>query len=86
MSRAVSRVEFIEIKTGTAWMVEGTLWNFRYGAQLAVGDANDFDSEQPMVTQQVAMSLINAGKAEAMSVTELDGVMELEMVDLEEAA
>lgn len=80
MSKAVSRVEFIEIKTGTAWMVAGELWNFKYGATIAVGDANDFDSDQVMVTQHVAMALINAGKAEVMSVTEL------ELISCEDAA
>ena len=68
----VSRVRFIEIRTTTAWMVEGELWRFRDGTEIAVGDANDLESPEPMVTGAVALGLINAGKAEAMAVTELD--------------
>lgn len=72
----VSRVRFIEIRTTTAWMVEGELWRFRDGTELAVGDANDLEAAEPMVTGAVALGLINAGKAEAMAVTELDNVDE----------
>ena len=70
----VSRVRFIEIRMTTAWMVEGELWRFRDGTELAVGDANDLESSEPMVTGAVALGLINAGKAEAMAVAELDGI------------
>ncbi len=68
----VSRVRFIEIRTTTAWMVEGELWRFRDGTEIAVGDVNDLKASEPMVTAAVALGLINAGKAEAMAVTELD--------------
>jgi len=70
----VSRVRFIEIRTTTAWMVEGELWRFRDGTEIAVGDANDLEAAEPMVTGAVALGLINAGKAEAMAVTELENV------------
>ncbi len=72
----VSRVRFIEIRTTTAWMVEGELWRFCDGTELAVGDANDLESNEPMVTSAIALGLINAGKAEAMAVTELDALDE----------
>ena len=74
MSRngGVSRVRFIEIRTTTAWMVDGELWRFRDGTEIAVGDANDLEASEPMVTGAVALGLINAGKAEAMAVSELD--------------
>ena len=72
-SSGVSRVHFIEIRTTTAWMVEGELWRFRDGTEIAVGDANDLEAREPMVTAAVALGLINAGKAEAMAVAELDG-------------
>ena len=68
----VSRVHFIEIRTTTAWMVDGELWRFRDGTEIAVGGANDLESSEPMVTAAVALGLINAGKAEAMAVSELD--------------
>ncbi len=68
----VSRVRFIEIHTTTVWMVEGELWRFLDGTEIAVGDANDLESGEPMVTGAVALGLINAGKAEALAVTELD--------------
>ena len=68
----VSRVRFIEIRTTTAWMVDGELWRFRDGTEIAVGDANDLEGNEPMVTGAVALGLINAGKAEAMAVSELD--------------
>lgn len=68
----VSRVRFIEIVTATVWMVDGELWRFRDGTELSVGDANDLDSPAPMVTGAVALGLINAGKAEAMTVADLD--------------
>ena len=68
----VSRVRFIEIHTTTVWMVEGELWRFLDGTEIAVGDANDLESSEPMVTGAVALGLINAGKAEALAVTELD--------------
>ncbi len=68
----VSRVRFIEIRTTTAWMVDGELWRFRDGTEIAVGDANDLEASEPMVTAAVALGLINAGKAEAMAVSELD--------------
>ena len=71
-SSGVSRVYFIEIRTTTAWMVDGELWRFRDGAEIAVGDANDLEAREPMVTAAVALGLINAGKAEAMAVAELD--------------
>ena len=71
-NRGVSRVHFIEIRMTTAWMVEGALWRFRDGTELAVGDVNDLEAGEPMVTGAVALSLINAGKAEAMAVAELD--------------
>ncbi len=77
----VSRVRFIEIRTTTAWMVEGELWRFRDGTEIAVGDANDLESAEPMVTGAVALGLINAGKAEAMAVTELDNVDEDLVID-----
>ncbi|MGI4788697.1 MAG: hypothetical protein ACRYFS_07580 [Janthinobacterium lividum] len=73
-SGGVSRVRFIEIRTTTAWMVEGQLWRFRDGTELAVGDANDLESSEPMVTGAIALGLINAGKAEAMAVAELDSI------------
>ncbi len=72
----VSRVRFIEMRATTAWMVEGELWRFRDGTEIAVGDANDLEAPEPMVTAAVALGLINAGKAEAMAVTELDAVDE----------
>ena len=68
----VSRVRFIEIRATTAWMVDGELWRLGDGTEIAVGDANDLDAAEPMVTAAVALGLINAGKAEAMAVTELD--------------
>lgn len=68
----VSRVNFIEIRTTTAWMVDGELWRFRDGTEIAVGDVNDLEAREPMVTAAVALGLINAGKAEAMAVAELD--------------
>ena len=71
-SSGVSRVYFIEIRMTTAWMVDGELWRFRDGAEIAVGDANDLEAREPMVTAAVALGLINAGKAEAMAVAELD--------------
>ncbi len=71
-SNGVSRVRFIEILTTTAWLVEGALWRFRDGTEIAVGDANDLEGPEPMVTAAVALGLINAGKAEAMAITELD--------------
>ena len=71
-SSGVSRVQFIEIRTTTAWMVDGELWRFRDGTEIAVGDANDLEAREPMVTAAVALGLINAGKAEAMAVSELD--------------
>ena len=72
----VSRVRFIEIRATTAWMVEGELWRLGDGTEIAVGDANDLEGREPMVTAAVALGLINAGKAEAMAVTELDAVEE----------
>ena len=72
----VSRVRFIEIRATTAWMVDGELWRLGDGVEIAVGDANDLDAAEPMVTAAVALGLINAGKAEAMAVTELDNVGE----------
>ncbi len=71
-SSGVSRVSFIEIRTTTAWMVEGELWRFRDSTEIAVGDVNDLEAREPMVTAAVALGLINAGKAEAMAVAELD--------------
>lgn len=71
-SNGVSRVRFIEVHTATVWMVDGELWRFRDGTEIAVGDANDLDAEEPMVTAAVALGLINAGKAQALAVTELD--------------
>lgn len=76
----VSRVRFIEIVTTTAWLVDGELWRFRDGTEVAVGDANDLDSRAPMVTAAVALGLINAGKAEALSIADLDA---LDAPDLE---
>ncbi len=72
----VSRVRFIEILTTTVWMLDGELWRFREGTELSVGDANDLDSPAPMVTGAVALGLINAGKADALSVADLDMVDE----------
>jgi hypothetical protein len=72
----VSRVRFIEIRATTAWMVDGELWRLGDGVEIAVGDANDLEAAEPMVTAAVALGLINAGKAEAMAVTELDNVEE----------
>ena len=57
-----ARVRFIEIRTTTAWMVDGELWRFRDGTEIAVGDANDLEGPEPMVTGAVALGLINAGK------------------------
>ena len=71
-SSGVSRVSFIEIRTTTAWMIDGELWRFRDGTEIAVGGANDLEAREPMVTAAVALGLINAGKAEAMAVAELD--------------
>ena len=71
-SSGVSRVSFIEIRTTTAWMVDGELWRFRDGTEIAVGDVNDLEAREPMVTAVIALSMINAGKAEAMAVAELD--------------
>ncbi len=68
----VSRVRFIEVRATTAWMVEGELWLFRDGVEIAVGDANDLEGVEPMVTGAVALGLINAGKAEALAVADLD--------------
>jgi hypothetical protein len=68
----VSRVRFIEMRVTTAWMVDGELWRFRDGTEIAVGDANDLESREPMVTAAVALGLINAGKAEALAVAELE--------------
>ena len=53
-------------------MVGGELWRLRDGTEIAVGDVNDLEAREPMVTAAVALSLINAGKAEAMAVAELD--------------
>jgi len=72
----VSRVRFIEVRATTAWMVDGELWRLGDGTEIAVGDANDLEAPEPMVTAAVALGLINAGKAEAMAVTELDNVEE----------
>ena len=72
----VSRVRFIEMRATTAWMVDGELWRFRDGTEIAVGDVNDLEATEPMVTGAVALGLINAGKAEAMAVTELDNADE----------
>ena len=72
LANGVSRVRFIEIRTTTAWMVDGELWRFEDGAGIAVGSVNDLESPEPMVTAAVALGLINAGKAEAPAVTELD--------------
>jgi len=72
----VSRVRFIEIRATTAWMVDGELWRLGDGTEIAVGDANDLEAAEPMVTGAVALGLINAGKAEAMAVTELDNADE----------
>ncbi len=77
----VSRVRFIEIRTTTAWMVDGELWRFRDGTEIAVGDANDLEAREPMVTAAVALGLINAGKAEAMAVSELDSPEDFEAED-----
>lgn len=77
-SSGVSRVYFIEIRTTTAWMVDGELWRFRDGTEIAVGDANDLEAREPMVTAAVALGLINAGKAEAMAVAELDSTDDFE--------
>lgn len=77
----VSRVRFIEIRTTTAWMVDGELWRFRDGTEIAVGDANDLEAREPMVTAAVALGLINAGKAEAMAVSELDSPDDFEAED-----
>jgi len=74
----VSRVRFIEIRATTAWMVDGELWRFRDGTEIAVGDANDLEASEPMVTGAVALGLINAGKAEAMAVSELDSPEDFE--------
>ena len=71
-SSGVSRVHFIEIRTTTAWMVDGELWRLRDGTEIAVGNVNDLEAREPMVTAAVALGLINAGKAEAMAVAELD--------------
>ncbi len=76
----MSRVRFIEIRTTTAWMVDGELWRFQDGTEIAVGDVNDLEASEPMVTAVVALGLINAGKAEAMAVSELDTV-DLDGVD-----
>ena len=72
----VSRVRFIEIRVTTAWMVDGELWRFSDGTELAVGDANDLEAREPMVTGPVALGLINAGKAEALAVADLDAADE----------
>ena len=72
----VSRVRFIEVLATTVWMLDGELWRFREGTELSVGDANDLDSPAPMVTGAVALGLINAGKADALSVADLDMVDE----------
>jgi len=72
----VSRVRFIEIRATTAWMVDGELWRLGDGTEIAVGDANDLEALEPMLTGAVALGLINAGKAEAMAVTELDNADE----------
>ena len=53
-------------------MVDGELWRFRHGTHLAVGGANDLEAGEPMVTSAVALALINAGKAEALEITELE--------------
>lgn len=74
----VSRVHFIEIRTTTAWMVDGELWRFRDGTEIAVGNANDLEAGEPMVTAAVALGLINSGKAEAMAVSELDSPEDFE--------
>ena len=68
----VSRVRFIEVLTTTVWMLDGELWRFREGTELSVGDANDLGSPAPMVTGAVALGLINAGKADALAVADLD--------------
>jgi hypothetical protein len=72
MKNGVSRVHVIEIVVPTAWMVDGELWRFRHGTHLAVGGANDLDAGEPMVTSAIALALINAGKAEALEITELE--------------
>ncbi len=77
----MSRVRFIEIRTTTAWMVDGELWRFRDGTEIAVGDVNDLEAPEPMVTGAVALGLINAGKAEAMAVSELDSPADFEADD-----
>ncbi len=76
MKSGVSRVHVIEIVVPTAWMVDGELWRFRHGTHLAVGGANDLEAGEPMVTSAVALALINAGKAEALEITEIDSVEE----------
>ncbi len=76
----VSRVHLIEITLPTAWMVDGELWRFRHGAHLTIGGANDLDSPEPMVTPAIALGLINAGKAQALDVTELEN-LDLENVE-----
>ncbi len=71
-NKNVSRVQFIDITVGTAWMIDGELWRFRHGTELAIGPENDLEAAQPMVTARVALSLINAGKAQPSDTLSLD--------------
>ena len=71
-NKNVSRVQFIDITVGTAWMIDGDLWRFRHGTELAIGPENDLEAAQPVVTPWVALSLINAGKAQLSDTIPLD--------------
>ena len=67
--------------------VEGDLWEFECGTQLAVGAASVLDSDPPVVSRRLAADLIRAGDAVAASVRSLDeSDLELRRVDAEEAA
>ncbi len=72
-NKNVSRVQFIDITVGTAWMIDGELWRFWHGTELAIGPENDLEAAQPVVTPRVALSLINAGKAQPSDAIALDG-------------
>lgn len=70
--RVAKRAEFIEMRPGVSWAVGGDLWVFPGGGQLAVGALTDLDGDPQTVSAPLAAEMIRAGKAEAVSVVELD--------------
>lgn len=71
-NRNVSRVQFVDITVPTAWMIDNELWRFRHGTELAVGEENDLEAAQPVVTKRVALALLNAGKAQVSDTVRVD--------------